>query len=68
MFFLKLIFLFFVTINLMANDDYIDSIALSKIKKLVQKEEEIATAYKKYLLEKGTPKYFDNTKLSSTRV
>ena len=26
---------------------------LSKIKKLVQKEEEIALAYKKYLLEKG---------------
>ena len=61
MFFLKLIFLFFVTINLMANDDYIDSIALSKIKKLVQKEEEIATAYKKYLLEKGTPPSSVNT-------
>src|SRR5690606_34910677 len=38
---------------LFASDNYIDSLTLTKIKKLVQKEEEIALAYKKYLLEKA---------------
>ncbi len=39
---------------LFANDNYVDTLTLTKIKKLVQKEEEIARAYKKYILEKGT--------------
>lgn len=36
----------------MQNENYVDSLTLNKIKKLVEKEEEIAVAYKKYLLEK----------------
>ena len=48
-----LVFYFSIfSINLFA-DNYIDSITLTKIKKLVQKEEEIALAYKKYLLRNG---------------
>ena len=48
-----LVFYFSIfSINLFANN-YIDSITLTKIKKLVQKEEEIALAYKKYLLRNG---------------
>lgn len=44
--------LYLLVFNLFANN-YIDSITLTKIKKLVQKEEEIALAYKNYILEKG---------------
>ncbi len=51
---MKAFFLFFLSINYLFADNYIDSLTLTKIKKLVQKEEEIAFAYKKYLLEKGT--------------
>lgn len=48
-----LVFYFSIfSINLFA-DNYIDSITLTKIKKLVQKEEEIALAYKEYLLKNG---------------
>jgi hypothetical protein len=54
MFLFKIIILFFLSLNIFANDNYIDSLTLTKIKKLVQKEEEIASAYKKYILEKGS--------------
>jgi len=50
----KIFFLFLFSLNIFAQENYIDSITLSKIKKLVQKEEQIALAYKKYILEKGT--------------
>ncbi len=52
---LKFLFLSIFCINfLFANSDGIDSLTLSKIKKLVEKEESIALAYKKYLLKVGT--------------
>ena len=50
---LRTIFLLLISISLFANSEYIDSIDLAKVKKLVQKEEEIALAYKNYLLKKG---------------
>lgn len=53
MFLLKIAVLFFLSLNIFASDNYIDSLTLTKIKKLVQKEEEIASAYKKYVLDKG---------------
>ena len=50
----KILILLFISLNIFADDyNQIDSLTLTKIKKLVQKEEEIALAYKKYLLEKG---------------
>ena len=51
---IKILILLFISLNIFADDNnQIDSLTLTKIKKLVQKEEEIALAYKKYLLEKG---------------
>ncbi|MDZ7818122.1 MAG: hypothetical protein U5K55_05705 [Aliarcobacter sp.] len=58
--FFKIFFLFFLSLNLYSNENYIDSITLTKIKKLVQKEEEIAYAYKKYILEKGKKPTLDD--------
>ena len=52
--FFKIFFLFLLSLNLFSNENNIDSITLSKVKKLILKEEEIAFAYKKYILEKGT--------------
>ncbi len=46
---LRTIFLLLISISLFANSEYIDSIDLAKVKKLVQKEEEIALAYKNYV-------------------
>ncbi|MDD2894992.1 MAG: hypothetical protein PHG81_03135 [Aliarcobacter sp.] len=54
MFLLRFLILFFLALNIFANDDYINSLTLSKVKKLIEKEEEIATEYKKYILEKGS--------------
>lgn len=54
MFLLRLVILISLSLNIFANDEYINSLTLAKVKKLVEKEEEIATAYKKYILEKGT--------------
>ena len=54
MFLLRLLILIFLALNIFANDDYINSLTLAKVKKLIEKEEEIATAYKKYILDKGT--------------
>lgn len=51
---IKTLFLLSLFINYLLADTYIDSLTLTKIKKLVEKEEELAFAYKKYLLEKGT--------------
>ncbi|MDY3201471.1 MAG: hypothetical protein RBQ84_10995 [Arcobacter sp.] len=50
---LKLFFLLFLFISVLNADNNVDTLTLTKIKKLVQKEEEIAIAYKKYILEKG---------------
>ena len=52
--FFKIFFLFFISLNLFALENHLDSLTLTKIKKLIEKEEEIATAYKKYILEKGS--------------
>lgn len=54
MFLLRFLILFFIALNIFASDDYINSLTLAKVKKLIEKEEEIATAYKKYILEKGS--------------
>lgn len=54
MFLVKFLLLFSLALNIFANDDYINSLTLAKVKKLIEKEEEIATAYKKYILEKGS--------------
>ena len=52
--FFRIILLFLLSLNLYSNENNIDSITLSKIKKLIQKEEAVAYAYKKYILQKGT--------------
>lgn len=51
--FIKVLFAYFFIFNILFADSYVDSLTLTKIKRLVQKEEDIAFAYKKYLLEKG---------------
>jgi hypothetical protein len=50
----KIFFCFLLSLNIFAAENYIDSITITKVKKLIEKEEEIAIAYKKYILEKGT--------------
>lgn len=47
---MKALVLFIFALSLFANDKYVDEISYSKIKKLVQKEETIAKAYKQYIL------------------
>lgn len=54
MFLLKLAILFFLSLNIFANDEYINSLTLAKVKKLLEKEEEIALAYKNYILKNGS--------------
>lgn len=54
MFLLKFAILFFLSLNIFANDEYINSLTLVKVKKLVEKEEEIALAYKNYILKNGS--------------
>lgn len=54
MFLLKFAILFFLSLNIFANDEYINSLTLAKVKKLVEKEEEIALAYKNYILKNGS--------------
>ena len=51
--FFRIILLFLIPLNLFASESNIDSITLTKVKKLIEKEEEVALAYKKYLLAKG---------------
>lgn len=53
MFNFKSFILLILMVNFLFANDYVDSITLSKIKKLVQKEEELALAYKNYLLKEG---------------
>ena len=53
MIFLKIFICILLSLNIFAAENYIDSITLTKVKKLIEKEEEVALAYKKYLLEKG---------------
>jgi hypothetical protein len=53
MIFSKILICILFSLNIFAAENYIDSITLTKVKKLIEKEEEIAIAYKKYLLEKG---------------
>lgn len=50
---LKLLILSIFVVNCFSDNINIDSLTLSKIKKMVQKEEEIALAYKKYILKNG---------------
>ncbi|WP_419764067.1 MAG: hypothetical protein ACNI28_09760 [Arcobacter sp.] len=50
---IKVFFLFIVTSCFLFGQNYMDSIELVKIKKLVQKEELIAKAYKEYIKFKG---------------
>jgi hypothetical protein len=52
--FFKIFFLVLLSLNLYANTEYLDSVSITKIKKLIEKEEQIALAYKKYILKKGT--------------
>lgn len=58
----KLFLLFFLCLNLFAVEVLIDSVTLEKIKKTVQKEEEIASAYKKYLLDNAKVPTITNLK------
>ena len=53
MIFFKIFICIFLSLNIFAAENYIDSITLTKVKKLIEKEEEVALAYKKYLLDKG---------------
>lgn len=50
MFFVKLLVLVLLSFNLYAQNTYMNSISFEKIKKLVEKEEQIAVAYKQYIL------------------
>ena len=58
--FIKVLFAYFFIFNILFADSYVDSLTLTKIKRLVQKEEDIALAYKKYIFERGTNR-FNNT-------
>lgn len=58
--FIKVLFAHFFIFNILFADSYVDSLTLTKIKRLVQKEEDIALAYKKYIFERGTNR-FNNT-------
>lgn len=49
----KIFFLFIISHSLLFAQDYMDTIALAKVKKLVQKEELIGKAYKEYIRFKG---------------
>lgn len=49
----KIFFFSFFVLTLSANENEIDSLSLLKVKKLVEKEEQLAFAYKKNILEKG---------------
>lgn len=49
----KIFFFSFFVLTLGANENEIDSLSLLKVKKLVEKEEQLAFAYKKNILEKG---------------
>jgi hypothetical protein len=51
MIFIKLFILFLLSVSLYSKEMYFDTISLSKIKKLIKKEEEIAIAYKKYIIK-----------------
>ncbi|QOG11232.1 hypothetical protein [Arcobacter sp. FWKO B] len=56
----KICVLICFTFSLFASDLYVDNIELAKAKKLVQKEEQIALAYKKYILKYGAKPTIDN--------
>ena len=53
MIFIKLFILFLLSISLHSKEMYFDTISLSKVKKLIKKEEQIAKAYKLYIIEKA---------------
>ncbi|MGB1226880.1 MAG: hypothetical protein ACPG9K_03235 [Poseidonibacter sp.] len=53
MIFIKFFILFLLSISLYSKEMYFDTISLSKVKKLIKKEEQIAKAYKSYILENG---------------
>ncbi|APW64452.1 hypothetical protein LPB137_00685 [Poseidonibacter parvus] len=51
MIFIKFFILFLLSSSLYSNEMYFDNISLSKIKKVIKKEEQIAKAYKTYVLK-----------------
>lgn len=51
MIFIKLFILFLLSISLHSKEMYFDTISLSKVKKLIKKEEQIAKAYKVYIIK-----------------
>ncbi len=54
MIFIKLFIICLLSITLYSKEMYFDTISLSKIKKVIKKEEQIAKAYKKYVLTKAS--------------
>jgi len=54
MIFIKFFILFLLSISLHSKEMYFDTISLSKVKKLIKKEEQIAKAYKLYIMENAT--------------
>lgn len=64
-FFFNFIILIYISNSFLFGNERIDNLSLTKIKKLVQKEEQIAIAYKKYILSTATlPSKIDDLKLS----
>ncbi|MBU3014373.1 hypothetical protein KO488_06355 [Poseidonibacter lekithochrous] len=53
MIFIKFLIFIFLSVSLYSEEMYFDTISLSKIKKVIKKEEQIAKAYKEYILEKA---------------
>lgn len=55
--FFSVLIVFCISVSFLNANEKVDSLSIIKIKKLVQKEEDIAKAYKEYLLKNGeTPK------------
>ncbi|MAC84541.1 MAG: hypothetical protein CL624_10435 [Arcobacter sp.] len=54
MIFIKFFILFILSISLYSQEMYFDTISLSKIKKLIKKEEQIAKVYKEYIVANGS--------------
>lgn len=66
MFLLRLLIITFFAMECFSSEINVDSITLAKIKKMVQKEEEIAYAYKKYIIKNGRVPNNLNSLLSSS--
>lgn len=78
MIFIKFFILFLLSISLYSKEMYFDTISLSKVKKLIKKEEQIAKAYKQYIINNATtpssidslnlPNGFDKSNLFNTNL